>query len=133
MTAKYDTLTEAVDRLECELAEAARWAREWAGRVDQELGGVERAIRQHAGEHAPHGAPAPGIDRPLIPSPGLARRTAGLRRDLEGLLNETGALRAKVQRIAQSPGAQLVTEAIANVGVLSQRARRLAAALESYE
>src|SRR4051794_31424559 len=108
MTAKYDALTDAVDRLERELAEAARWARDWAGRVDKELGEVEQAIRQHADEHAPPGDSEPGIDRPLIPSPGLARRTAGLRRDLEGLLHETGALRTKVQRIAQAPAAQLV-------------------------
>jgi hypothetical protein len=133
MTAKGVALTTAVDNLERELAAAPASSPAWAGRIDRALAAVEQAVRRHAGDLTPAGEAPPDLDRPLIPSPGLERRTDGLRRELEELLREAVDLRAKVRALARPPAVRLVTEAAADAGALSARARQLASSLAQFE
>jgi hypothetical protein len=133
MTPKSVALTAAVDNLERELATASASSPTWAGRIDRALTVVEQAIRRHLRELAPPAEAPPGLDRPLIPSPGLERRTEGLRRELGELLGEATDLRAKVRVAAKPTAVRFVTEAAADVGSLSGRARQLASSLAQFE
>jgi hypothetical protein len=67
------------------------------------------------------------LDRPLIPSPGVDRHTADLRRELEELLKETASLRARVRGAAPGDGHAV------DLTSFRDRVARLVEALGRYE
>lgn len=109
-----DPLVVAVHRLESMLMSDVDQNPEKGGRIDKALANVEQAIRQHAAMSGPVDEPSVDMDRPLLPSPGLDRRKAGLRNELGGLLRETRRLRNRL--LATSPAPILAPEAVCNDG-----------------
>jgi len=88
---------------------------------------LEQAVREHAGSlESPEGKLVE-VDRPLLPSPTVARRTDELRRELAGFLGEAGAVREQVRAAGQGPAAG------AALGQLARRARALVGAVGRYE
>jgi len=103
MRVKKDDLVSAMDRLERALdGDAVGPGR--ADTVGQALAGLEQAVRRHAEALEAPGGKLIDIDRPMLPSPTLARHTAELRQELAGLLEEAGALRTRLQGAAVPPG-----------------------------
>jgi hypothetical protein len=147
MNARKKTLVAAVDGLERALAtDAVGREKDWAARVGQALGRLEQAVRDHDRALAASGGRLVEVDRPLLPSPTVDRRTEELRRELDGVLKEAQALRARVMGAAQGAaggvnpsglaGAREVAPeagAAADFGVFCQRARHLLEALHHYE
>jgi hypothetical protein len=144
MKARKKTLEAAVTGLERALATDA--GPDWAGRVGQALDRLEQAVREHNQALAATDGRLVEVDRPLLPSPTVDRRTEELRRDLDGFLEEAKALRGQVRGAA--PGAGLgvgaagqagarevapEAGAAADFGVFCQRARRLLEALHHFE
>jgi hypothetical protein len=128
MSVKHDPLSTAVTRLEQALAtNAAGRERDWSGRVDRALAEVERAIRKHVTDPWPSDGPMRDLDRPLLPSPGVDRRAAYLRRDLQDLLRETEALRGLVRATPRAGG-----RPEADRGTFDHRVQVLAAALDRF-
>jgi hypothetical protein len=134
MKARGGTLAAAVDGLEQALAsDPAGREQDWAVRVGRALGGLEQAARGHGRALAAAGGLPVEVDRPLLPSPTVDRRSGELRRELEGALGEAKALRAKVAGAARRAAGAAPEAGGAEFGVFCRRARRLLGALRRYE
>jgi len=147
MPTKSDALSASVEGLERALAERSTSPeRDWAERVDQALAAVEQAVRQRSATlEAPDGRLV-DIEGPRLPSPTVSRRAGKLHQELDGFLDETRALRAKLRGSAQAPGTVVTPSgqagalalspeagAVADFGVFCKRARELLDALGHYE
>jgi hypothetical protein len=147
MATKRDRFVASIERLEQALAgPSAGNERGWRNRVDQALAEVAVTARQHAASLEGPDIPLVDVDRPLLPSPGVARRSEELRQQLDGFALETQALRIKLRamppaaeapaNVANLAGALPVAPDLAaavDFGVFRGRARKLCQALEHYE
>ena len=147
MPANTDNLLVAIEELERVLSSPA--GSDPAGgtaRLERALGGLEQAVRRHADALREPDGLVGQIDRPRVPSPGLDRHTEHLRAELAHFLEDIRTLRSRARAEGQLPrrsadptnlaGALPVAPeagALAKQGVLVQRARQLAQALERYE
>jgi hypothetical protein len=91
--------------------------------LDRALRDVEEAAREHGLALDPVSGKVVDVDRPLIPSPGLARHAAWLRQDLGELVGEAAVLRSRLATAAATP---------AERERLRQQARALLDALERF-
>ncbi len=140
MTTNRDDLVAAVDRLEQTLGTPGN-----GDALRRALGGLEDALWQHAAVLAGPDGPLPDIDRPLLPSPGVSRRTEELRQQLDNFLTELRALRTKARGLAAPSGTTrpdtmagalpVAPEmgAAVDYGVICARARDLIADLQQFE
>ncbi len=118
MKAVGDRLAMAVTELEVALARG-----DVSKALLAALEDVEAAAREHALELDPVRGKVVDVDRPLIPSPGLARHVGGLRQELGEVVAEAATLRNRLAAAVVAPG---------EVDRLCQRARRLTDALEHF-
>jgi hypothetical protein len=146
MTTTTDALGMAVDGLRhASSADIVGHQREWAESVDQALAIAELAIRQRAAPLKPADGRVVDVDRPRLPSPTVARRTAGLRTDLNTLFTEAKALRTRAQTAARAfgPAPDFPEQAggppstaraveVPDFGALRQQVEQLAEAVEHY-
>jgi hypothetical protein len=146
MPAKADNLMAAIVDLERVLDGTAADERGRTTDLDRALAGLEEAVRRHADAlRGPEGLVG-NVDRPRIPSPAVDRHTERLRQVLAQILRHIQGLRVKARAEGQDPavsgdpatlaGALPVAPeaaALADHGVLVQRARQLARALERFE
>jgi hypothetical protein len=115
-------------------------------RLERALGNLEQTVQRHAEALGEPDGLVGQIDRPRVPSPGLDRHTEHLREELAHFLEDIRKLRRRARSEGQTPplsadpenlaGALPVAPeagALSNQGVLVQRARQLARALERYE
>jgi hypothetical protein len=123
MSAQKDLLIEATEELRQALGQEAAGGQERGQRVARALAGVERALRQRAGEPLSAEEPLADSDRPLLPSPGVERRAEGLRHEAGDLLREVRALRGEVSAGRGDPAA----------GPLAERLGQLVHALAHHE
>jgi hypothetical protein len=130
MKAKRDALLTAMAELERALAEhSGGRERAWAERVDRALAAVAQAVQRH---HATLQAPGGGVvdvASGRVPSPGVDRQLAALYEELEGVLGEATALRARLQRALASAAAGEVLD----FALFRRRATALLEALGRYE
>ncbi len=120
MPAKQDNLWAAVKELERVLDQGSAGP-ERARQLDRALAAVEQAVRLHAESLDASGGDLIDVEGPRIPSPTVTREVGELRRELDDVLDEVGALR---DRLASGG---------ADFGPFRQRARRLAESLEKYD
>jgi hypothetical protein len=118
MTVQIGNLAAAVTELEQALDDGAP---DPSQRLEGALAGLEQAAREHALLLDPVHGKLIDVDRPLIPSPGLARHECGLRQELGEVVADAAALR---ERLAEAAGPDL--------GRLRERARQLAEALDHF-
>lgn len=126
MSAQKDLLMGATEELRQALGEDTAGGRGWGERVARALAGVERALRQRAGEPLSAEEPLADADRPLLPSPGVERRADELQHEAADLLREARALRGEVS--AGRGG-----DPAAGAGTLAERLGRLVQALARHE
>jgi hypothetical protein len=127
MILQSDVMLAAVQSLRKALAEnGSGQGQDRLNQVGQSLNEVEQALRQHAadlsdGEEVPAAA-----DQSLLPSPGVERRTEGLRDQMSDLLREVKELRTEV-----SSGRATLTAG--NAEGLANRLESLLKGLERHE
>jgi hypothetical protein len=122
MPAKPDNLYAAVDELERVLDQAeAGGGPERVRQLDRALAAVEQAVRLHAEALDASGGDLIDIEGPRIPSPTVTREVGKLRRELDEVLGEVGALRGRLPAGG------------ADFGPIRRRARLLAESLEKYD
>src|SRR4051794_6917145 len=92
-----DPLGTALASLEDALAGKASPGAQANKCLEKVLESVEIAIRRHAAMTGRVEESLSDPDRPLLPSPGIVRRKAGLRKALAGLLRETRTLRTDME------------------------------------
>lgn len=147
MPGRNETLKAAAERLEKVLDENKFGPDQgWTDRVDRALADIEQAVQVHASALQPADGRIVKVDRPRLPSPGVDRRAAALRQELDELLRETTELRAKVKGVAAAFGVNVNPSGLAGAlpvapeagalpdfGVFRQRVKHLADGLERYE
>ncbi len=147
MAGKRDRFVTSISRLEQVVDQPAAGQEDaWLRQVDQVLTEVEESARQHAASLEGPDKPLVDVERPLLPSPGVARRSGELREELLGFVQETCALRTKLRAMASPGSAPASVENLAgglsvapelsravDFAVFRGRARRLCQALEQYE
>jgi hypothetical protein len=147
MAAKTDQLLTAIDQLEHILSQdSTNREAPWFFRMEQALAAVEQALRQHSANLEGPDGRVLDVDRPRIPSPGVVRRAGELQDGLHDLLKQTQALRARLQQATPASGFPSHPEetagalpvapeagALADFGILCQRARSLVENLRRYE
>ena len=130
MKAKKHAFLTAVAELKQALAEDSTGReRDWAERVDRALAGIVGAVQRH---NATLLAPSGGVvdvASGQVPSPGVDRRLAVLYEELEGMLGEAAALRARLQRVLTSATAGELPDCT----LCRCRAAELLDALDRYE
>jgi hypothetical protein len=102
MAATNVPLVQAMQGLKQALGSNGVGAKDWAERVDQALGAVEEAVRQHRDTLEDEEGRVVDVNTSLNPSPVVKRRADGLRAELDGFLQEAQALRAKVRGVHSS-------------------------------
>ncbi len=147
MATNSASLLTAVEGLERALADnAAGRPRDWTDRVQRALAEIEKAVRDHlATLESPEGCVV-DVDRPMVPSPVVARKTAQLHQELEGFLQEIRTLRREAPAAAEGCGSTVSPQGLAGAldvapelgavpdyGVFCQKARALVTAVEQYE
>lgn len=108
MTGHDDLMTGAVADLKQALADnECSCVHGGPGHLAHALACVERALGQRIGDVSTGAEDLSDQDRALLPSPGVERRTEGLRHELDRLLREIRALRADVIAGRCDPGGSL--------------------------
>jgi hypothetical protein len=137
-------LVQAMHGLKQALGSNGVGQKDWAERVDRALGAVAEAVRRHRDTLEDDEGRLVDVNTPLNPSPVVKRRADGLREELDGLLKEAEALRAKVRGVHASAAADPKTlagalpvspeaGAVPDFGVFWQRARDLLVGLGHFE
>jgi hypothetical protein len=146
MPTRTDNLLAAIQEFERVVGGGAHPGPGQGAGLDRALAGLEKAVRRHADALREPDGLVGHIDRPRVPSPGLDRRTQHLGEELAHILGDIRGLRTKAQAEGQAPavsadpatlaGALPVAPeagAVADHGLLVQRARQLAQALMEFE
>jgi hypothetical protein len=144
MAAANVPLVQVMQGLKKALGSNGVGAKDWAERVDQALGAVEEAVRQHRDTLEDEEGRLVDVNTSLNPSPVVKRRADGLRAELDGFLQEAQALRAKVRGVHSSAQADPKTLAgtlpvtpaageLPDFGAFWQRARDLLRGLGHFE
>jgi hypothetical protein len=76
--------------------------RDWAERVAQALNATAQAVREHLKALKSSGPSIVQADRPRLPSPTVARRTAALERTMNSLVADLSRLGSNVRDAAQA-------------------------------
>jgi hypothetical protein len=144
MPAANVPLMQAMQGLKQALGSHGVGQKDWADRVGRALAAVEEAVRQHRDTLEDDEGRVVDVNTSLNPSPVVKRRADGLRAELNDLLKEAQALRAKVRGVHASAAADPKTLAGAlpvapeageatDFGVFWERARDLLARLGHFE
>jgi hypothetical protein len=146
MSAEVRNFNKVADDLERALGNGPGRELDWARAADRALAAVEEAARLRAEALRTPDGHLIDLDRPLLPSPVVDRRTDTLERQLQQVLEQAGSLRRQVrgaaegvgmdQDPAEAAGALSVAPeagAVADLGVFRQHAHELAKALRQIE
>lgn len=95
MTAQKDPIGIVIEKLEKIAANVERQPG-WAGDLDQLLSTAEQELRQRKAPLKADGKLV-DVEAPRMPSPTIARRTVGLRKELSVLIQETEELRTRLK------------------------------------
>jgi hypothetical protein len=126
---KHAFLTAAAELKQALALDSTGRERDWAERVDRALAALVAAVQRH---HATLQAPSGGVvdvDNGRVPSPAVDRRLSVLYEELEGVLGEAAALRARLQRVLTSATAGELPD----FTLCRRRAEELLDALDRYE
>jgi hypothetical protein len=144
MPAVKDPLVQAMQGLKQALGSNGVGQKDWAERVGGALAAVEEAVRRHRDTLEDDEGRVVDVNTPLNPSPVVKRRADGLRRELDGFLEEARALRGKVRDLHAGHAADPTTLAgslsvapeggdLPDFAVFWQRARDLLVGLGHFE
>jgi hypothetical protein len=142
MPKNTDKLMAAIQELERTASTEQSLATRGGEGLDQPLAQLEDAVRQHVKDLRKPDELVGHVDRPIVPSPGLDRRTEHLREELTGILEDISNLRWRIE-VAGNSAAETAGSATRPAGpaigaidhgsVLIRRVRQLVQAPQAFE